>query len=122
MFDILQGIVRKEKVDTFNLPLYYISSQELEAAIERNGCFSIERMESVPPLTYSQKIAPLTAKAYAFIIRSVMEGLIKAQFGEEILDELFRSFSKKLEDEISLSDLVDKIVHFCAVLKRKAIN
>ena len=108
-------------MDTFNLPLYYMSTQEMEAAIKRNGCFSIERMESVPPLTYSQKSAPLTAKACAFIIRSVMEGLIKAHFGGDPGSTL-TLFLKKLEDEVSVSELVEKTAYFCAVLKRKAID
>ena len=113
-------------MDTFNLPIYYISPQEMETAIERNGCFSIERMERVHPFTYSgsTEMAPqyLTSKASAFIIRSAVEGVIKAHFGEEILDQLFDSLSKKLEDEGSMSELAEKTVNFCAVLKRKPIN
>ena len=49
-FCIFQGIVSEEKVDSFNIPLYYMSPQELEAVVDWNGYFSIERMEDLPPI------------------------------------------------------------------------
>ncbi|CBI15527.3 unnamed protein product, partial [Vitis vinifera] len=35
-----KGKVSEDKVDSFNLPMYIMSSQELKEAIDRNGCFS----------------------------------------------------------------------------------
>lgn len=120
---ILQGIVSQEKVDMFNLPLYFISAQELEAIIERNGCFSIEKMEILHPTITAQSLisTPHKGQAISFHIRAATAGLIKAHFGEEILDQLFDSYSRKVEDEYSL--IVSAItLNYCAVLKRKTMN
>ena len=118
---ILQGIVSEEKLDTFNLPVYHMSPQELEEVVERNGCFSIERMNSI---SFSSSSLPTLvstnqkAQAISFHIRAVTEELIKAHFGEEILDQLFNSYSKKLEEEY-YSMIESSVLNLCAVLKRK---
>lgn len=116
---ILQGIVSEEKVDAFNLPVYHMSAKELEAGVERNGSFSIERMESVPALINSSQIKNssigrrhLTGKAASLLTRAAFEGVTKAQFGVEILDQLLDLFSVKLVHEFPLSDLVEKPLHF----------
>ncbi|KAJ6684312.1 S-ADENOSYL-L-METHIONINE:CARBOXYL METHYLTRANSFERASE FAMILY PROTEIN [Salix viminalis] len=41
------GVISEEKLDSFNLPLYYSSSKEIEEIIKANGNFSIERMDSL---------------------------------------------------------------------------
>ncbi|XP_037496972.1 LOW QUALITY PROTEIN: probable S-adenosylmethionine-dependent methyltransferase At5g38100, partial [Jatropha curcas] len=47
------GVISEEKVDTFNLPLYYSSPKELEEIIKRNGHFSIENLHvSGRPVKY----------------------------------------------------------------------
>jgi len=33
-FSFVQGIISEEKVDSFNLPVYLMSPQELEAAVD----------------------------------------------------------------------------------------
>lgn len=118
-----KGIVSEEKVDMFNLPVYHMSDQELEAAVERNGCFSIERMESLPPISTTLQSLVSTrhkAQAISFHVRAAMEDLIKEHFGEEILDQLFDSYSKKLEQEYSLIESAGtSALNLCAVLKRK---
>ncbi|GMP59398.1 hypothetical protein CsSME_00022687 [Camellia sinensis var. sinensis] len=41
------GMINEDEVDSFNLPLYTTSPKEMTNLVERNGCFSIERMECV---------------------------------------------------------------------------
>ncbi|PRQ15950.1 putative SAM dependent carboxyl methyltransferase [Rosa chinensis] len=38
----LTGIIAEDKVDSFNLPIYNASFQEVEAIVKDNGCFTIE--------------------------------------------------------------------------------
>ncbi|KAA8542775.1 hypothetical protein F0562_023927 [Nyssa sinensis] len=125
MFDILgsclmdmakKGIVEEEKVDSFNIPIYYASPQELEAAIYKNGYFSIERMENLPCVTTHDNLSK--AKLFALSMRAGMEGFIKEQFGPEIVDELFDSFRKKLEEASSIYDS-GKALYLFVLLKRK---
>ncbi|KAF3437769.1 hypothetical protein FNV43_RR20525 [Rhamnella rubrinervis] len=84
-----KGKVSEEKVDCFNLPIYFMCPKELEAAVERNGCFRIERMESLSRPELVNGNAP-TAIQLAAHVRASTEGLIKQQFGDEdIMDVLF---------------------------------
>ncbi|PRQ15954.1 putative loganate O-methyltransferase [Rosa chinensis] len=114
---VTKGVVSKEKLDSFNIPTYNMSPQELVAVVERNKCFSIEKMVDVPlPLVHDPV---LKAQLLASHVRAGMEGdLLKQQFGEEILDELFNLFRKKCEEHDSRLD-PEKSVNFLVVLRRK---
>ncbi|KAH0976003.1 hypothetical protein GBA52_017902 [Prunus armeniaca] len=100
-----QGVVREEKVDSFNIPIYTTSPQELQAAVEKNGCFSAEKMENLPRIS-ALDIENVTRRAQliAYHVRAATEGLIKQQLGDEILDELLGLYSKKLEQQPSISE------------------
>ncbi|CAB4311770.1 unnamed protein product [Prunus armeniaca] len=113
------GIVSEEKVDSFNVPIYYMSPQELEAAVERNGCFSIERTETLPRIFPQGTVSGSGAQLVTSHIRAAVEGLIKQHFGDEILDELFDLCRKKFEEQPSMYES-GMPVNFLAVLKRKA--
>ena len=67
--------------------------------VERNECFSIERMEITLPYARADG---LTVQACTMHLRVGMEGIISKHFGVEIIDELFDRFCKKEEDFISM--------------------
>ncbi|CAL9031661.1 unnamed protein product [Prunus brigantina] len=112
-----KGIVSEETVDSFNVPMYCMSPQEVEAALERNGCFSIESIESLPAVKPPDNVS--MTQLFASHMRAAGEGLIKHHFGEEILDELFDLYQKKLEEQPSAIES-GKSISFLVVLKRKA--
>ncbi|KAL6181466.1 hypothetical protein ACLB2K_048121 [Fragaria x ananassa] len=95
---VRKGVVSEEKVDSFNMPLYSMSPQELEAAIKRNGCFSIDIMADLP--------RPM-AQLLATHLRGSMEEDLKQQFGEEVLDELFNLFLKDV-NSMPPADLIQR--------------
>ncbi|PRQ16751.1 putative loganate O-methyltransferase [Rosa chinensis] len=111
-----KGVVLEEKVDSFNIPMYYMSPQELEAAVEGNGCFSIEKIENLPSALADG--ASIETRVLGYHMRAAADALIKQQFGEEILDELFDLYCKKLEEKPSIFES-GKGINFLAVLKRK---
>lgn len=114
-----KGVVSEEKVDSFNIPIYHMSPQELEAAVEHNGCFSIEGMEHLPQVPKLDTVAQ-NAQLIASHSRAVTEELFKQQFGDElILDELFDLYRRKLEAQPSIFEFMGTTT-FLAVLKRKA--
>ncbi|XP_039161297.1 probable S-adenosylmethionine-dependent methyltransferase At5g38100 [Eucalyptus grandis] len=41
---VKKGNISEERMDEFNLPMYYASPQEMKEAVERNGHFSIKKM------------------------------------------------------------------------------
>lgn len=115
-FFFMQGGVSEEKVDSFNIPMYCMSPQELEAAVERNGSFSIESMENLPHVSVDDTVSK--SQLFAAHMRAGMEGLVKQKFGEEILDELFDLFRKKLEEAPFFFE-TGKTISFLCVLRRK---
>ncbi|GLU12944.1 hypothetical protein SLE2022_295980 [Rubroshorea leprosula] len=86
-----QGKLSKEKIDSFNLPLFNPSSDELRAPIQNNGCFSLVTLEISPSL--STRL--LSGKE----CRAGLEGIIGQHFGSEIIDELFEQYEKKVEGQ-----------------------
>ncbi|XP_024023417.1 probable S-adenosylmethionine-dependent methyltransferase At5g38100 isoform X2 [Morus notabilis] len=107
-----KGIIREEKIDSFNIPIYFASLQEVESAVKRNGCFSIEIMENIP----HEKPQP---KVMSSTLRAGLEGTIKEHFGDEILDELFDTLVCNKLEESSLITESCKSVGLFVVLKRK---
>ena len=85
--------------------------QQLEAAVKRNGCFSIEMVDIIP----QPKPQP---KELSSTMRSGFEGMCKKHFGDEFdLDELFDLFSKKYEELLSTFD-PNKAITLFVLLKR----
>uniref|UniRef100_A0A2N9GL19 S-adenosylmethionine-dependent methyltransferase n=1 Tax=Fagus sylvatica TaxID=28930 RepID=A0A2N9GL19_FAGSY len=114
-----KGIINEEKVDSFNLPTYHMSPQELEAAVDRNGYFSIERMEDLP---LSTEVGTLPrSQLLTSHVRAALDGMIKAHFGDVILDELFDLFRKKIEEEMPMIES-GRTINFFALLRRKEMD
>ncbi|KAF3437221.1 hypothetical protein FNV43_RR19974 [Rhamnella rubrinervis] len=111
------GVISEEKVDSFNMPTFFPSMQQLEAAVKRNGCFSIEMVDiKTQPLPQPKTLALST------VFRSGFEGVIRKHFGDEFdLDELFDLLSKKYEESFSTFD-PKKAVTLFVLLKRKDSN
>lgn len=78
---------------------------------------SIVKLESL----FQSECSRYTAHQTQSNVRPVVEGLIKEHFGNVILEEVFASFVKKIEEECSFTDSV-KTMLFFAVLKRKTID
>ncbi|XP_039158799.1 probable S-adenosylmethionine-dependent methyltransferase At5g37990 [Eucalyptus grandis] len=92
----IEGLLSENDVDSFNLPRYYASQQELETVKEINGLFSIERIELLDlSKTDGGTIIVLTPSMIASYITGILEGLIKDHFRAEIVDWLFTRFEKK---------------------------
>ena len=67
------------------MPIYVASPKEMTQLVERNGCFSIERMEITQPRARDDG---LNSQAVTMHLRASMEGIISKHFGTEIIDEL----------------------------------
>ncbi|XP_028952639.2 loganic acid O-methyltransferase-like isoform X3 [Malus domestica] len=112
-----KGLVNEEKIDSFNIPVYVMSPQELEVAVERTGYFSIERKEILPNMFPNSNLS--NALLSTSHVRAVHEEHIKQHFGEEIIDEVFNLYHKKVEEQPSKFELGKTVVSI-AVLKRNA--
>ncbi|XP_026410137.1 probable S-adenosylmethionine-dependent methyltransferase At5g38100 [Papaver somniferum] len=130
LFDVLgsclmdmakMGIVEEAKVDSFNVPVYSTTPQEIKKLIERNGCFNIERIVDILP--QENKLKEFSAQTYSDHTRAVMEVVIKLHFGcnEHTIDHLFQHlYPKKFEDTLAnLMQSMGKTIVLFIILKRK---
>ncbi|KAM3218053.1 hypothetical protein P3L10_022582 [Capsicum annuum] len=81
----MQGMLDESLFDSFNLPMYFPSPEDMTKVAEKNDCFSIEIME----LTYpkSKLVEEADAKTLMINLRAVLEGLIISHFESKIAEE-----------------------------------
>ncbi|XP_022894020.1 probable S-adenosylmethionine-dependent methyltransferase At5g37970 [Olea europaea var. sylvestris] len=91
-----EGLFDTAKVDSFNMPMYFPTHNELIALIEKkNQDFSIERMEMLnyPPKRFTTQ----DSKSFAMFVRALIEGFLQAHFGSSIMDDLCGGYEQKVE-------------------------
>ncbi|XP_042432977.1 anthranilate O-methyltransferase 1-like [Zingiber officinale] len=125
---VLEGIVPEEKVDTFNLPTYGASFEEVESMIQNEGLFDLDRAEifesSWDPFDdskddfYTISNHTRSGKNVVNYIRAVVEPLIVHQFGVAILDDLFKRYTHRVSKHL-LKEKANYIILVFA-LKKKA--
>ncbi|MCD7472861.1 hypothetical protein HAX54_014265 [Datura stramonium] len=110
-----EGIIEESLIDTFDLPLYFSSAEDMIRVVEKNGCFSIEKMEVTCPQS------SIDAKSFISHLRSGLEGIFTKHFGSKIVDEMFeRNLEKSEEISTWLKDEYYKTMRqLFLVLKRK---
>ncbi|OMP12349.1 SAM dependent carboxyl methyltransferase [Corchorus capsularis] len=89
------GLVKQEEVDSFNIPFYFPSPKEMVGIIERNGYFSVEKIQELSKASTKLVTSMDIQLRVTSHIRAIAESLIKEHFGHEIVDELFSRFQNK---------------------------
>nr|GEU68000.1 probable S-adenosylmethionine-dependent methyltransferase At5g38780 [Tanacetum cinerariifolium] len=95
-----EGKIEDGKVDSLNIPIYYASPQEVNEIVDRNGYFTIERIEGLPHIAEPE--TKHAAERLTMGIRVGVEAVFKGHLEDEIIDELFDSYCKRLEQVPSL--------------------
>lgn len=111
--DILsQGLIEEEKLHSFNLPFFAPCAEELIAEFEKEGSFIIKRIlflsgvvekvnqqgcMDIGNMDKCQAFGKMVAKQF----RAILEGLVTAHFGREIVEPLFEKFALRAADNIS---------------------
>ncbi|XP_065855248.1 loganic acid O-methyltransferase-like isoform X2 [Euphorbia lathyris] len=94
------GSVSESLVDSFNLPLYIPTKKEMLEVVGRNGSFKIEKIELFDAKSDDVDVdndMKTIRNEWVMCFRASLEGVLTTQFGNEIMDELFDRFSKKIE-------------------------
>ncbi|GER25235.1 S-adenosyl-L-methionine-dependentmethyltransferases superfamily protein [Striga asiatica] len=112
-----KGIIDEEKVDEFNCPTYYTSTQELEEIVKLNALFSIERMESLPPINNILHFRSF--KQVSLTFRAAFEHLISTQFGQQISDKIFDTLLTRKLVKMTFRLLSASSLNLFVLLKRK---
>ncbi|KAK9942535.1 hypothetical protein M0R45_008196 [Rubus argutus] len=104
---VLDGLIEEEKLDTFNMPYYAPTTDEVKEVIEAEGSFTLQNLEAFRndwDSYIKQANSSLDKKARAAIfstdIRAVGEPILASQFGEEAMDDLFRRFEEDVLDHM----------------------
>nr|QDD67562.1 putative loganic acid O-methyltransferase [Uncaria tomentosa] len=112
------GVITEESVDSFNLPQYHPSIEEMEMVIEMNNNFTLEKAGA---LNHPMKNLPFDVQMTSLQVRAVMEGILTDHFGENILDPLFEIYTKKLQENYNVFDKdIRRDADLFLVLKRKS--
>ncbi|XP_027357026.1 3,7-dimethylxanthine N-methyltransferase-like [Abrus precatorius] len=100
-----EKLIEQAKLDSFNIPSYCPTPEEIRQTIEEEGSFDIQRLETIRTdwvkninvnVDDSLCDEDTRAEAVAKYIRAVAEPILKSEFGEVIMDELFRRFKNKI--------------------------
>ncbi|KAM0944229.1 putative salicylate carboxymethyltransferase [Dioscorea sansibarensis] len=126
-----QGVVEKEKIDSFNAPYYAPSPEEVKLVVETEGSFCINSIKSfeaswdavnkehndmVEENTCVAVKIRTTAKLMTKSIRACVESMFVNHFGEEIIDELFGRYNSLLEGYFSKNKV--KLTNIVVNMKR----
>uniref|UniRef100_A0A0E0A7E6 Uncharacterized protein n=1 Tax=Oryza glumipatula TaxID=40148 RepID=A0A0E0A7E6_9ORYZ len=105
---VAEGLVEKEKLDSFNLPVYGPSVGELEEIVNRVNLFDMDHMHlfecNWDPYDDSQgdivHDSALSGINVANCVRAVTEPLIASHFGEGILSALFTDYAHRVASHL----------------------
>eukprot|EP00268_Persea_americana_P038974 TRINITY_DN3860_c0_g1_i3.p1 TRINITY_DN3860_c0_g1~~TRINITY_DN3860_c0_g1_i3.p1 ORF type:complete len:378 (-),score=75.61 TRINITY_DN3860_c0_g1_i3:439-1572(-) len=98
---VSEGLIEKEKVDSFNFPLYEPSPDELMLEIERQGSFFLHRQAvckvdwdaTATDNTTNEETGTTTriqGEYVARAARAIVEPMLKEHFGEEVMENVFQ--------------------------------
>lgn len=95
----MQGLIEEKKLDEFNIPQYTPSPGEVEEVVEKEGSFSIDRLE----------VSQVNWNVYendgdynvTQCMRAVAEPLLVNQFGQAMMDKIFERYREIIADKIS---------------------
>lgn len=114
---IKMGVISQEQRDSFNVPAYHPSINEMETVVEMNKRFTIAKICTLlhPWITKFVNVEKLITD-----MRAVMENLLRDHFGSENMDLLFHLFAQKLQKNRLLYESTPrKDVPLFVLLKRK---
>ncbi|KAG5628300.1 hypothetical protein H5410_000017 [Solanum commersonii] len=112
-----EGMLDESLVDSFNVPIYLPSPDDITKVVEKNGCFSIENIE----LTYPQSklVDEVDANTFIINLRAVLEGLFINHFGSKIAEEAFTRTILKNKEISAWMKANYKACQLFLALKRK---
>lgn len=106
---VTEGIVEEDKLNSFNIPMYTPSLEEVKSLVEKDGCFTIDCLEAFQVHwtgnneSDDDNISNTKNGEYnvARCVRAVTEPTLVSHFGEGIFDKVFPRFTNKIADSMS---------------------
>ncbi|XP_057804903.1 loganic acid O-methyltransferase-like [Salvia miltiorrhiza] len=88
-----EGVVEKSAIDAFNLPIHMATIGEVRKVVEKNGSFSMERIELSKGKARNEEA--LDAANVLAHMRAGMEGVFSAHFGASVAHKMFTNVLRK---------------------------
>ena len=104
----LKGILHEEDITSFNLPLYTPCTDELEAIIESEGSFSLDRFETsevnwdMREEDEIMKSGESSDKLIAKTMRAITESMLASHFGDTFIEEIFERYAMLVAEHLSM--------------------
>ncbi|XP_050228018.1 probable jasmonic acid carboxyl methyltransferase 2 [Mercurialis annua] len=108
---VAEGLIEEEKVDSFNAPYYAPCSEEIKMEVQEEGSFIIDRLEAFE-IDWDGGSSPNDQMNVGFVavsrgqrvaktIRAVVESMLEAHFGSQIMDELFKRYGDMVDNYLA---------------------
>ncbi|KAL0891602.1 hypothetical protein Bca101_015585 [Brassica carinata] len=115
---VAQGETEEEKLDSYEMHFYAPSAAEIESEVIKEGSFELEKLEMLEVDKEKGEGDGISyGKAAAKTVRAVQESMLSLHFGEEILDKLFDTYGRMVDEELAKEDI--RPITFVVVLRRK---
>ncbi|XP_030511136.2 probable caffeine synthase MTL2 [Cannabis sativa] len=109
----MQNIIEEESLNNFNMPLYCPSEREVRNVIEEEGSFFLHKLNIFETTwdagftthqnnnnNYNNNLIE-RGKYVSDYMRAAMESILVKQFGETIIDELFKRLANKVIESMT---------------------
>ncbi|XP_047306553.1 probable jasmonic acid carboxyl methyltransferase 2 [Impatiens glandulifera] len=114
-----QGLIQKEVVDSFNLPLYTPYTDEVKEIIMEEKSFDLEKME-IFKYNWDQddnNDKKKSGEILANCIRAAIEPMLRTHFGELFLNNVFKRYTERIADHLKIEKT--KFINFTICLRKK---
>ncbi|TVU11857.1 hypothetical protein EJB05_45466 [Eragrostis curvula] len=120
-----EGLVEKEKLESFYIPIYSPSVHEVEEIVKQNGSFYVNHIQlfelNWDPYDDSESDvlhdSVQSGANVAKCLRAVMESLVASHFGDSIIDTLFTEYARRVAKHLKK----EKTKHAVIVLSMKKV-
>ncbi|GFP88550.1 benzoate carboxyl methyltransferase [Phtheirospermum japonicum] len=103
-----QGLVKKDDLYSFNMPVYMPCLQEVESIIGDEGSFNLDKMEVIrvpwdAHEDYNDRVFDKnrSGKLVADCVRAIVEPILASHFGSSVIDDVFDRYAKKMVERLS---------------------
>ncbi|XP_077230623.1 gibberellic acid methyltransferase 2-like [Tasmannia lanceolata] len=104
-----EALIDEEKRDTFNIPAYMRSIDEVKAAFDRCTGFEIQTLEYQRIVEHSKEKQeewirdPFSyGRAKANLVRATLKPIVEAHLGPKLSEELFKRFEMRTSGDINM--------------------
>ncbi|XP_042032696.1 loganic acid O-methyltransferase-like [Salvia splendens] len=111
-----KGRLTKAKLETFNLPFHFPTTEDVTVILQKSNSFTIERLEILKNGTL------LNIDGHVACFRAAFQNMLTHKFGAETIDETFGLLKKKLQaSPVYANPSNDRTVVVVAILQRNNV-